>query len=104
MSMILDLFAERIRHSGESADIQPHRQILAFNEARADVPRVGISRHDFFGQDVEFGRTVTGGSTALASDTAPVVLLQHRIAARGTSGIFQSQSIGALTERADRAG
>lgn len=41
--MVVDLLRETIRQASEAPHIHPHREILAFHVAGADVLRVGIA-------------------------------------------------------------
>jgi hypothetical protein len=41
--MVLDLLGEPIGQPGKSAHLHPHREVLPFDVAYGDVPRIGIA-------------------------------------------------------------
>ncbi len=77
-NMIFDLLGKPVRQSGESANLHPHGQILAFDIARADVLRIGATDQRFLLAADAFGRTIAHTRAAFVHGAA-VDFNQRRI-------------------------
>ena len=95
MFQVLNLLGKRVREPGKAPHTHPHREVLALNERRADVVRVGVTLNGIPPRPDALGGAIAGIPDQLGS----VQLHEHGVVDLEAEGIFHGIDVDLVPVR-----